>query len=113
MKTLKQILEAKTTPQIAKNKPPTAADQVKDRHEREKEQLKLKQDRESAAARERDFKKKEAEKQAKEQQKAAEKRAQQREDVDVNQNDENLTEYLEDGTEELVDAYKKSLLNKK
>lgn len=112
MKTLKQILEAKTTPQIAKNKPPTAADQVKDRHEREKEQLKIKQDRESAAARERDFKKKESEKRAKEQQKAAEKRAQTREDLDLN-SDENITEYLEDGTDELVDAYKKSLSVKK
>lgn len=113
MKTLKQILEAKTTPQIAKNKPPTASDQVKDRHEREKEQLKLKQDRESSAARERDFKKKESEKKAKEQQKAAEKRAQKSEDVTANQNDEPISEYLEDGTDELVSTYKKSLSDKK
>lgn len=56
MKTLKEILqEAKSTPQIAKNKPPTATDQVRKRHEREKKELKNKQSREAEKARERDF----------------------------------------------------------
>lgn len=105
MKTLKQILEA-TTPQIAKNKPPTATDQVRKRHDREKKELKIKQNREAEKARERDFRAKEQERRSKEQQKAAQQAAKS-EDIDFGENQENIYEYLEDGTLELVQAYKK------
>lgn len=92
-------------------KQPTNVDKTRERQEREKEQLKIKQTRELEKAREQDFKKKEQDKKTKERQKQLEKETQKRENIelDFGKDQSNIYEYLEDGTPELVKAYKKSL----
>jgi hypothetical protein len=84
---------------------PDAEDRVRERQQREKEALKIRQNRERERAREQDFRKKAAERKAKDTKKNIERQAKQ-EDVDPNQE---VNEYLEDGTDELVHTYKKNL----
>jgi hypothetical protein len=92
-------------------KQPTNVDKTRDRQEREKEQLKVKQTRELEKAREQDFKKKEQDRKVKERQKQLEKQTKKQENtqLDFGKESENIFEYLEDGTLELVKSYKKSL----
>lgn len=77
-----------------KDGPPTASDRAKEKHEREKEDLKKRQDTEKQKAREDDFRKKESDRKREQQRKDSEARA------------KKVNEYLEDGTDELVDTYK-------
>lgn len=74
---------------------PTNVEKAKERHDREKEQLTRKQELEKQRAREADFRAKEAKRKLEMQRKEAERRNKQ------------VNEYLEDGTDELVAAYKK------
>ena len=92
-------------------KQPTNADKTRERQEREKEQLKIKQTRELEKAREQDFKKKEQDRKVKDRQKQLEKQTKKQENIelDFGKDSENIYEYLEDGTLELVKSYKKSL----
>ena len=92
-------------------KQPTNADKTRERQEREKEQLKIKQTRELEKAREQDFKKKEQDRKIKDRQKQSEKQTKKQENIelDFGKDSENIYEYLEDGTLELVKSYKKSL----
>jgi hypothetical protein len=92
-------------------KPPTNVDKLKDRQNREKEQLKIKQDRELERARLQDFQKKETDRKLKDKQKQLEKQTKKQEDVQppIEDDESKIFEYLEDGTLELVQAYKKSL----
>ena len=103
MKTLKNVLmeEAPSKPKVA-----TAVDVTRQRQDREKQQMKIRQSRELAKAREQDFRKKEMERRSQEQQKMAKQRTESIE-IDFGPNLENVYEYLEDGTLELVNAYKK------
>lgn len=91
----------------AANKPDikSVEDRVAERQRREKEALKIRQNRERERAREQDFRKKAADRKAKEIKKNVERQAKQ-EDVEITQD---VVEYLEDGTDELVAAYKKNL----
>lgn len=79
-----------------KEGPPTASDRAKDKHSREKEELTKRQDKEKEKAREDDFRKKESERRREIQKRESERRAKQ-------------NEALEDGTDELVAAYKKEV----
>lgn len=105
MKDLKDIL----IEEVSGNKPKTASDVTRERQKREKQQLQVRQARELAKAREQDFKTKEAEKRAAEQRKLAQQRATASESLELNfgPENENVYEYLEDGTFELVSTYKK------
>lgn len=77
-----------------------------ERQQREKEAMKIRHEREKAKAREFDFKKKETDKAVEIQRKAAQAKAKAEETLDPT---ESMCEYLEDGTEELVQNYEKSL----
>lgn len=82
----------------AKEGPPTAADKVKDKHEREKEDLGRRQEKEKENARETDFRNKENKRKQETAKREAEKRSKER-----------VSENLEDGTDELVTARKKNV----
>ncbi|CAB4141227.1 hypothetical protein UFOVP410_66 [uncultured Caudovirales phage] len=104
MKTLRHLL-AEEPKQI---KAPTASDITRKRQEREKQQMKIRQSREMAKAREKDFRDKEMKKRAAEQQKMAQQTTKtESTTIDFGLNNENVYEYLEDGTTKLVNTYKK------
>lgn len=90
----------------------SAADITRQRQAREKEQLKIRQSRELSRAREQDFRAKEAERRSAEQKKMNQQRLTKSESLelefDFGLNNENIYEYLEDGTLKLVQAYKKA-----
>lgn len=88
----------------------SVTDKTRVRHAREKESLISKQNKELEKARLQDFQTKERERKAKAQKKLLDKQISSRkEDVEVSDTNTELTEYLEDGTDELVSAYKKEL----
>lgn len=88
-------------------KSPSAEDRARERIGREKEAAKIRQNREIERAKEQDFRKKTAERKAKDVKKNLE-RLGKNEDV-VQDDSETVNEYLEDGTDELVNSYKKAL----
>lgn len=100
MKNFRAFIHEDVTPNT-----PDAEDRVRERQAREKEALKIRQERERERAREQDFRKKAAERKAKDTKKKIERQSKQ-EDVDPTQE---VNEYLEDGTDELVNTYKKNL----
>ena len=102
---MKKILKEAET-----NKKPSNADIIRQRQQREKEQMKIRQSRELAKAREQDFKSKELERRSLEQKKMNQQRAKmESNEIDFGLKNENIYEYLEDGTIELVKAYKKAV----
>ena len=90
----------------------TAVDVTRQRQNREKEQLKIRQARELARAREQDFRAKEVERRSTEQKKMNQQRLTKSESLefDFGINNDNVYEYLEDGTLKLVQSYKKATL---
>lgn len=93
----------------AEIKQPSVADKTRERQEREKEQMRANHERQMSQARQQDFRQKEMERKRAEQQKSAEKLASKKESIQFGENFDEIYEYLEDGTYELVNAYKKSL----
>lgn len=89
-------------------KPPSAEDRVRERIRREKEATREKQNREIDRAKEQDFRKKVADRKASEL-RADLKKLGKSEDAEVDADLEPVNEYLEDGTDDLVNAYKKCL----
>lgn len=88
-------------------KSPSAEDRVRERVRREKEAAKIRQNREIERAKEQDFRKKVADRKAKEIKHNLDKlgKTEQMDQADT----ETVNEYLEDGTDELVNSYKKAL----
>jgi hypothetical protein len=87
------------------NKPPSNADKVKERQQREKDELKTRQERDLARAREQDFNKKEMDRRTELAKKKSEQDAKKQESVEGD-DAEYVPEYLEDGTLVLVRTYK-------
>lgn len=87
---------------------PSAEDRTRERQRREKEAQKIRQNRELERAREQDFRKKAQDRKNADIKKNLE-RLGKKEDVIPDEDLEQVAEYLEDGTDELVAAYKKNL----
>lgn len=87
---------------------PSAQDRVRERNRREKDALKIRQNRELERAREQDFRKKAADRKAADVKRATEKLGESDSQIVDDPNAEPVNEYLEDGTDELVSAYRKN-----
>jgi hypothetical protein len=98
----------KTFIQEATDGPPSAEDRVRERNTRDKGALKVRQTRELERAREQDFRKKEADRKAVEIKKNAERLKESDADVINDPDAEAVNEYVEDGTDEAVAAYRKA-----
>ena len=104
MKDFKTFIQEET------NGTPSAEDRVRERNLRDKDALKIRQNRELERAREQDFRKKVADRKAADAKRAAEKLGES-DDATTNADGtpvEPVNEYVEDGTDEAVAAYRKA-----
>lgn len=92
--------------------PPTAVDKVRDRINREKESDAERYSRELQRAKEQDFRKKLADTKAKQIKKNIAKSGK-AEETELPTTSDSVNEYLEDGTDELVNSYKNCLPGQK
>lgn len=88
-------------------KSPDAEDRARERIRREKDAAKVRQNREIERAREQDFRKKTADRKEKDIKRKLDKLGK-AEEIELDDS-EPVNEYLEDGTDELVNSYKKAL----